>query len=148
MENRRLSSEELMKANELLSFVRAWLDRASGGDRELRLALNRKVYKELSYDKRSKPIVRRKLKREKWEAQDRKCAECGKRDGAGLQRPGSPSGGREIHSRKHPNYPRDVRLRRSSIEGIQVAGAVAVNDLPIATRPPLRTKKNRFLSMC
>jgi hypothetical protein len=78
MANRRLSSEELMKANELLSYIRARLDRASGGDREVRFALNRKVYKELSYDERSKPIVRRKLKREKWEAQDRKCAECGK----------------------------------------------------------------------
>jgi hypothetical protein len=49
----------------------------SGGDRELRFALNRKVYKELSYDERSKPIARRKLKREKWEAQGRKCAQCG-----------------------------------------------------------------------
>jgi hypothetical protein len=78
MANRRLSSEELMKANELLSYIRARLDEASDGDKELRFALNRKVFKELSYDERGKPIVRRKLKREKWEAQDRMCAECGK----------------------------------------------------------------------
>ena len=67
-----------MKANELLSSIRAWLDEASGGDRELRFALNRKVCKELSYDERSKPAVRGKLKRAKWKAQDGKCAECGK----------------------------------------------------------------------
>jgi hypothetical protein len=45
---------------------------ASGGDKELWYALNQKVYKELSNGER------RKLKREKWDAQDRKYAECGK----------------------------------------------------------------------
>jgi hypothetical protein len=78
MANRQLTKEESAKADGLLSLIRAKLDEASAGDRELRFAMNRKLYKELSYDERSKPMVRRKLKREKWEAQARKCAECGK----------------------------------------------------------------------
>jgi hypothetical protein len=78
MANRRLTNDEVVKANELLTLIRRKLDEASAGDRELRFALNRKLYKELSYDERSKPMVRRKLKREKWEAQGHKCAECGK----------------------------------------------------------------------
>jgi hypothetical protein len=78
MTNRRLSKEELVKANDLLASVRARLAELSAGDRELRFAYNRKIAKELTYDERGKPIERRKVKREKWEEQGRKCAECGK----------------------------------------------------------------------
>jgi hypothetical protein len=78
MPNRRLTKDELTKVNGLLSLIRRKLDKVSAGDRELRFALNRKLYKELSYDERSKPTVRRELKRKKWKAQSGKCAECGK----------------------------------------------------------------------
>lgn len=41
-------------------------------------AYRRKIFKELTYDERSKPIVRRKLKNEKWKEQRGLCAICGK----------------------------------------------------------------------
>jgi hypothetical protein len=78
MPNRRLSGEELTKANTLLDEIRSRLDDLSGGDREVRFALNRKVYKELSYDERSKPSVRKRLKELKFKEQDGLCPKCGK----------------------------------------------------------------------
>jgi hypothetical protein len=78
MANKRLSAEDLVSANELLAYIRKRLDELGGGDRELRFAFNRKITKELGYDERGKPMVRRKLKIEKWEEQNHRCAECGK----------------------------------------------------------------------
>ena len=78
MPNRQLSPEELVLANELLAEVRAKLETLSSGDNDLRFALRRKVYKELTYDERSKPTVRRKLKDHKWKEQRGLCALCGK----------------------------------------------------------------------
>lgn len=78
MPNRQLSAEDLALANKLLAEVRAKLGLLSGGDRELLFAYRRKIYKELSYDERSKPMVRRKLKDQKWKEQRGLCAICEK----------------------------------------------------------------------
>lgn len=48
----------------------------ASGDEELLWALRRKIYKELGYDERGKPMVRRKLKDSKWKSQRGKCAIC------------------------------------------------------------------------
>jgi hypothetical protein len=77
MPNRQLSSEELIRANELLAEIRGRLETLSGGDKELLFAYRRKVFKELTYDERDKPTARRKLKDQKWKEQRGLCAICG-----------------------------------------------------------------------
>ena len=78
MPNRQLSSEELEKLfAPLLSEVRERLVSLSGGDKDLQWALRRKLFKELTYDERGKPIQRRKLKEMKRAEQDNKCRRCG-----------------------------------------------------------------------
>jgi hypothetical protein len=57
--------------------VRAKLDRISAGDVELLFALRRKLYKELIYDERGKPMSRKILKEVKRALQENKCAICG-----------------------------------------------------------------------
>jgi ribosomal protein L44E len=76
MPNPRLTPDQLAQANQLLKFIRDQLDTLSGGNRELRFALNRKVAKELGYDERSKPGTRRKLKILKRIEQRGRCAIC------------------------------------------------------------------------
>jgi len=76
MPNRRLTLDELVKANALLAEVREKLKVFAEGDPELQFALRRKLYKELSYDERSKPMVRRKLKIAKRQAQNGICPLC------------------------------------------------------------------------
>ncbi len=49
----------------------------AAGDDALYWALRRKLFKELSYDERGKPSVRRKLKRRKKKEQDGLCTLCG-----------------------------------------------------------------------
>lgn len=78
MANRQLSEEELDLANSLLEDIRAKLEDLSHGDKDLLFAYRRKVFKELTYDERSKPAVRRKLKDLKWKEQRGLCAICGK----------------------------------------------------------------------
>ncbi len=77
MTNRRLTPDELEQANALLREVRSKLLALSGGDKELVFAYRRKIYKQLIYDERSTPMVRRKLKIEKRKEQDDRCAICG-----------------------------------------------------------------------
>lgn len=48
----------------------------SRGDADLLFAFRRKVYKELTYDERSSPTARRKLKDLKRREQDGVCAVC------------------------------------------------------------------------
>lgn len=79
MPNRQLNAEELSKANALLSEVRNRLAALAGEDTELLFAFRRKVYKELGYDERGKPIARRKLKAAKREEQGGKCKLCNKK---------------------------------------------------------------------
>lgn len=62
MPNRRLTAEELTEANRVLDIVRARLLELAAGDADLLFAYRRKVYKELTYDERDKPMVRKRLK--------------------------------------------------------------------------------------
>ncbi len=50
MANRRLTPNELARANELLSYICKQLTEFSDGDPELRFAYNRKIAKELTYN--------------------------------------------------------------------------------------------------
>lgn len=63
MADRSLTQDELTIANELLTRIREDLAGLSGGDEGLLWVLRRKVYKELTYDERGKPIHRKRLKR-------------------------------------------------------------------------------------
>jgi hypothetical protein len=76
MPNRRLTLGELVDARLLLTMVRAGLRQLAGADFELLFALRRKVYKELVYDERDKPMVRRRLKAQKRQQQGGLCAIC------------------------------------------------------------------------
>lgn len=76
MPNRRLTDEELGNANELLALIRDRIAELSGDDTKLKFAYNRKVSKELTYDERDKPVIRRKLKVLKRKTQEGKCAQC------------------------------------------------------------------------
>jgi hypothetical protein len=75
--NRRLTIEELEKlARPLLEDVRNRLVQLSAGDLDLQWALRRKLYKELIYDERGKPMYRRALKELKRKEQDGLCVLC------------------------------------------------------------------------
>ena len=74
--NRNLTASELEGARKLLDYIRAKLDALSGGDKALRFALNRKIFKELSYDKRDTPMHRRRLKASKRKDQKGICPHC------------------------------------------------------------------------
>lgn len=76
MPNPRLTPEQLEHARALLDEVRARLNALSGGDPELLFAYRRKVAKELTYDERSKPMERRRLKQLKMKQQGGICALC------------------------------------------------------------------------
>jgi UTP:GlnB (protein PII) uridylyltransferase len=66
MPSRVLTNEELGKARELLDDIRQRLLTLSNDDKDLLFAYRRKIGKELIYDERSHPSVRRKLKRSRW----------------------------------------------------------------------------------
>jgi hypothetical protein len=76
MPNRRLTAPELQLANELLARIRENLELLSAGDPELLFAYRRKVFKELTYDERDKPMFRRKLKSAKRKEQGGICPIC------------------------------------------------------------------------
>ena len=76
MPNRKLKAEELAEANQLLETVRARLVELAAGDPGLLFAFRRKVYKELIYDERDKPMVRRRLKTIKRREQGGICPLC------------------------------------------------------------------------
>jgi UTP:GlnB (protein PII) uridylyltransferase len=78
MPNRQLTPDELERAKALLAEIRSKLEALSKGDKELLFAYRRKIFKELTYDERSKPMVRRILKDQKWKEQRGLCAICGK----------------------------------------------------------------------
>lgn len=79
MPNRMLTDEERKTlAKPILDKVRELIDEASNGDAQLRFALNRKVFKELSYDERGKPTKRRRLKEKKKRALGWRCEACDK----------------------------------------------------------------------
>jgi DNA repair exonuclease SbcCD ATPase subunit len=74
--NRRLTSDELDLANAILDAARQRLEEAANGDQELLFALRRKLAKELTYDERSKPMIRRALKRRMRALQNGLCPLC------------------------------------------------------------------------
>jgi hypothetical protein len=77
MPNRQLTASELENlARPLLSEVRVRLAALSGGDADLLWALRRKLYKELTYDERKKPMARTALKKQKRKEQNNICALC------------------------------------------------------------------------
>ncbi|CAN5118111.1 hypothetical protein BH10PLA2_BH10PLA2_00130 [soil metagenome] len=78
MPNPILTAEQLEKANELLTSIRADLAALAGGDPDLLFAYRRKVAKMLTYDERSGPNERRKLKRVKTKEQNGLCPVCEK----------------------------------------------------------------------
>lgn len=78
MANRQLTKEELQLANDLLAELRVRLDALAGGDATLLFAYRRKISKELGYDERSKPMVRRRLKAQKRKQQGGICPICSK----------------------------------------------------------------------
>jgi UTP:GlnB (protein PII) uridylyltransferase len=76
MPNRRLTTDELQKANHLLQDIRVLLNGLAGEDFALLFAYRRKIAKELGYDERGKPMMRKVLKLNKMIAQKGLCAEC------------------------------------------------------------------------
>jgi ribosomal protein L44E len=77
MANRNLSAAELESLfTPLIEEVRRRLEVLGGGDADLQWALRRKLYKELSYDERGKPMQRRKLKELKRAEQNNTCPLC------------------------------------------------------------------------
>ena len=76
--NRTLTEAELVAARALLDDIRARIDAAAGEDDGLRFALNRKIYKELTYDERGRPNARASLKARMVKAQNGQCAQCAK----------------------------------------------------------------------
>lgn len=78
MPNRQLSQDELTALfAPLIEDMRGRMKALAAGDDELYWALRRKLYKELSYDERTKPMQRKMLKRNKIIEQGGKCAICG-----------------------------------------------------------------------
>jgi len=76
MPNRNLDAEELKLAFVLLDEIRAKLEALAGGDTSRLFAYRRKIYKELVYLERGKPMARRKIKIQKHDQQQGKCAHC------------------------------------------------------------------------
>jgi hypothetical protein len=78
MPNRQLTTEEIQTlAKPLLTEVRQRLIVLSGSDPALLWALRRKLFKELAYDERGKPMSRVALKKAKRREQKNLCALCG-----------------------------------------------------------------------
>ena len=76
VKKRRLSESELEVARVLLGTVRNQLEKVADNDTELLFLLRRKVAKELVYDERSKPAIRKRLKTKKRTEQNGLCAQC------------------------------------------------------------------------
>src|SRR2546427_67504 len=77
------------------------IDTLSAGDPELKFAYRRKIGKELGYDERSKPTIRRALKMKKRKAQDGKCAICTELLSREIRGARQAEGGGRIHVREH-----------------------------------------------
>ena len=80
MSNRQLTPKELRDlVIPLLMELRERLVAVTKGDKELLWALRRKIFKELMYDERGKPMYRVALKKKKKAEQNNRCAHCNKR---------------------------------------------------------------------
>ena len=76
MANRNLTAEELAHATALLARIKAEIASLAAADAELLFAYTRKIGKELTYFERGKPVMRRKLKKNKMAEQGGLCAVC------------------------------------------------------------------------
>ena len=74
MASRRMTTQELTAAKEILDQARQRITEVGGGDVVLTFALRRYVYKQLSHDERGTPSQRTKLKLHKLIEQGGKCA--------------------------------------------------------------------------
>jgi UTP:GlnB (protein PII) uridylyltransferase len=102
MPNRTLMTDELEKANALLRDIRARLHRLAGEDAAWLFAYRRKIAKELGYDERGKPMMRKLLQLNKRIPQKGLCAECQKelpKRGAELDRINAMDGYTEANTR-------------------------------------------------
>jgi UTP:GlnB (protein PII) uridylyltransferase len=102
MRNRTLGADELENANALLRDIRTHLQTLAGEDTALLFAYRRKIAKELGYDERGKPMMRKLLKLNKMIAQKGLCAECQKelpKRGAELDRINAMDGYTETNTR-------------------------------------------------
>lgn len=77
MTNRRLTPNELTHVNALLDEIRGKLVDLAGDDRELLFAARRRIVVRLSYDERSTPAERNKIKAAKRIEQNGLCSLCG-----------------------------------------------------------------------
>jgi hypothetical protein len=75
-QNRRLTADEREALGSLLREIRSRLDSMAGANAELRFALNRRLYRLLSYDERGTPAFRKKLKEKKLAEQGGNCPLC------------------------------------------------------------------------
>lgn len=75
--NPRLDDEQLVVANELLDEIRARIADVAAGDDDAYFAFRRKIAKELTYDERGKPTLRKRLKIQLMRDQEGLCADCG-----------------------------------------------------------------------
>jgi hypothetical protein len=76
MANRNLNPDELKQSHLLLDDIRRKLEILADGDLQLLFAYRRKIYKELIYLERGKPMMRRKIKIQRYDLQHGKCAHC------------------------------------------------------------------------
>ena len=77
MPNPRLLPEQRSEAEGLLSEIRRGIEELSGDDPELLFAYRRRIWKQVEYDERGKPAVRKRLKKIKRKQQGGRCAKCG-----------------------------------------------------------------------
>ena len=77
MANRQLTDSERNEVGHLLDRIRSDIAALAHGNEELVFAIRRKIYKELGYDERGKPMLRKALKFKKWQQQKGLCAICG-----------------------------------------------------------------------
>ena len=120
MANRQLTPEELKHANALLDEIRIRLETLSAGDKNLLFAYRRKIFKELTYDERSKPMARRKLKEQNMEGTARALCNLRKRLTRQIccTRPNKRS--RWLHQGEYAPHPPRVRYSSTSIKGIRL----------------------------
>jgi UTP:GlnB (protein PII) uridylyltransferase len=62
MENPKLNKKQLQQAGIFLNKIRLEINKLAHNDQKLIFAFRKKIRKELTYDERSKPSVRKKLK--------------------------------------------------------------------------------------
>lgn len=76
MPNPTLDEAALLEARTLIEQIEKKIELLSAGDSGKKFAFRRKIAKELIYLERSKPSKRKRLKKQKWKAQEGKCADC------------------------------------------------------------------------